>query len=62
MSDLILDVRTFEHYSEVEDIAWSLRALQRVRRKYERYIANSLRITFVVVTHELASIYAVAAA
>jgi hypothetical protein len=37
LADLIADIRTFEHYSEMEDVGWALRVLQRLRKKYEEF-------------------------
>ena len=35
--DLIADMRTFEHYSEIEDIGWSLMLMQKLKRKYRKF-------------------------
>jgi hypothetical protein len=37
LSDLLPDLRTFEHYSEMEDIGWALRVLQQIKRKYSQF-------------------------
>lgn len=37
LADLIPDLRTFEHYSEIEDVGWALRILQRLKTKYEKF-------------------------
>ena len=37
MCDLIADMRTFEHYSEIEDVGWSLMLLQKLKRKYRKF-------------------------
>jgi hypothetical protein len=37
LSDLIPDLRTFEHCDEIETVSWSLQSLQRIKRKYERF-------------------------
>jgi hypothetical protein len=39
-ADLLPDIRTFDHYSEMEDVGWVLRMLQRIKRKYERFATN----------------------
>jgi hypothetical protein len=36
-ADLIGDLRTFEHYSEIEDIGWCLMLMQRLKRKYRKF-------------------------
>lgn len=40
--DLIGDLRTFEHYSEIEDVGWCLRLMQRLKRKYQRFADNGV--------------------
>jgi hypothetical protein len=37
MCDLINDLRTFEHYSEIEDLGWCLMLMQRLKRKYRKF-------------------------
>jgi hypothetical protein len=37
LSDLIPDLRTFEHYDEIENLSWSLRLLQRIKDKYQGF-------------------------
>ena len=37
LSDLFADLKTFEHYSEIEDIGWALRLLQQIKRRYSRF-------------------------
>jgi len=37
LCDLIADMRTFEHYSEIEDVGWSLMLLQKLKRKYRKF-------------------------
>ena len=37
LCDLIVDMRTFEHYSEIEDTGWCLRIMQRLKRKYRAF-------------------------
>ena len=37
MCDLIADIRTFEHYSEVEDVGWCLMLMQRLKKKYRKF-------------------------
>jgi hypothetical protein len=37
LSDLIPDLRTFEHYDEIESVGWSLQSLQRIKHKYQRF-------------------------
>ena len=37
LCDLIADMRTFEHYSEIEDAGWCLRLMQRLKRKYRKF-------------------------
>ena len=37
LCDLIADLRTFEHYSEIEDASWCLAMIQRLKRKYQRF-------------------------
>ena len=40
LSDLIPDLRTFEHYSEIEDLGWCLMLLQRLKKKYRKYVEH----------------------
>ena len=35
--DLMADMRTFEHYSEIEDVGWCLMLMQRLKRKYRGF-------------------------
>jgi hypothetical protein len=35
--DLMADMRTFEHYSEIEDAGWCLMLMQRLKRKYRKF-------------------------
>ena len=37
LCDLIADMRTFEHYSEIEDACWCLRTLQQLKKKYRNF-------------------------
>jgi hypothetical protein len=37
LCDLINDLRTFEHYSEIEDVGWCLMLMQRLKRKYRKF-------------------------
>ena len=37
LCDLIADMRTFEHYSEIEDAGWCLRLMQSLKRKYRKF-------------------------
>ena len=37
LADLIPDLRTFEHYSEIEDLSWCLMLMQRLKRKYKGF-------------------------
>jgi len=37
LCDLINDMRTLEHYSEIEDAGWCLRLMQRLKQKYQRF-------------------------
>jgi hypothetical protein len=37
LCDLIADMRTFEHYSEIEDASWCLRMLQQLKKKYRNF-------------------------
>ena len=37
LCDLIADMRTFEHYSEIEDAAWCLRLMQKLKRMYDKF-------------------------
>jgi hypothetical protein len=36
LCDLINDMRTFEHYSEIEDAGWCLMLMQRLKQKYRK--------------------------
>ena len=42
LSDLIPELRTFEHYSEIEDIGWCLMLLQRLKKKYRKFAENGV--------------------
>jgi hypothetical protein len=42
LTDLIPELRIFEHYSEIEDIGTSLFLLQRLKRKYRRFIERGV--------------------
>ena len=42
MCDLIADMRTFEHYSEIEDVGWSLMLMQRLKRKYRKFAEDGV--------------------
>jgi hypothetical protein len=37
LCDLINDLRTFEHYSEIEDVGWCLMLMQRLKRRYRKF-------------------------
>ena len=37
LCDLIADMRTFEHYSEIEDAGWCLMLMQRLKSKYRKF-------------------------
>jgi len=37
LCDLISDMRTFEHYSEIEDASWCLMLLQKLKTKYRKF-------------------------
>ena len=37
LCDLIADMRTFEHYSEIEDAGWCLMLMQALKRKYRTF-------------------------
>jgi hypothetical protein len=37
LCDLISDMRTFEHFSEIEDAGWCLNLMQRLKRKYRKF-------------------------
>jgi len=37
LCDLIGDMRTFEHYSEIEDAGWCLMMMQKLKRKYRKF-------------------------
>ena len=40
--DLLADLKTFEHHSEIEDVGWCLRMLQQVRTKYQKFIEDGV--------------------
>jgi hypothetical protein len=42
MCDLISDLRTFEHYSEIEDLGWCLMLMQKLKRKYRRFVEDGV--------------------
>jgi hypothetical protein len=37
LCDLISDMRTFEHYSAIEDAGWCLMLMQRLKKKYRKF-------------------------
>ena len=37
LGDLMADLRTFDHYEQVVDVGLCMYALQRVKRKYEKF-------------------------
>jgi hypothetical protein len=37
LADLIAEMRTFEHYSEIEDLGFCLRILQRLKKQYRDF-------------------------
>ena len=42
LCDLINDMRTFEHYSEIEDAGWCLMLMQRLKRKYRKFAEDGV--------------------
>ena len=40
--DLMHDMRTFEHYSEIEDAGWCLMLMQRLKRKYRKFAEDGV--------------------
>jgi hypothetical protein len=40
--DLMADMRTFEHYSEIEDVGFCLMLMQRLKRKYRSFADNGV--------------------
>ncbi|HEV2295678.1 MAG TPA: hypothetical protein VGR35_17655 [Tepidisphaeraceae bacterium] len=42
LCDLIADMRTFEHYSEIEDAGWCLMLMQRLKRKYRKFAEDGV--------------------
>ena len=42
LCDLIADMRTFEHYSGIEDACWCLRTLQQLKKKYRSFVDNGV--------------------
>ena len=40
--DLIADLRTFEHYSEIEDAGWCLRIMQQLKQKYRKFADDGI--------------------
>jgi hypothetical protein len=40
--DLISDMRTFEHYSEIEDAGWCLTMMQRLKKKYNKFAEDGV--------------------
>ena len=42
LCDLIADMRTFEHYSEIEDAGWCLMLMQRIKRKYRKFAEDGV--------------------
>jgi hypothetical protein len=42
LCDLIADMRTFEHYSEIEDAGWCLMLMQHLKRKYRKFAEDGV--------------------
>jgi hypothetical protein len=42
LCDLINDMRTFEHYSEIEDAGWCLMLMQRLKKKYRKFAEDGV--------------------
>ena len=42
LCDLIPDLRTFEQYSEIEDLTWCTFMLQRLKRKYRKFLDHGV--------------------
>jgi len=42
LCDLISDMRTFEHYSEIEDVGWCLMLMQRLKKKYRAFAEDGV--------------------
>ena len=42
LCDLINDMRTFEHYSEIEDAGWCLMLMQKMKRKYRKFADDGI--------------------
>ena len=40
--DLMSDMRTFEHYSEIEDAGWCLMTMQKLKRKYRNFAEDGV--------------------
>lgn len=40
LSDLMPDLQSFQHYSEMEDLGWALRILQNLKQRYDRFAAS----------------------
>jgi hypothetical protein len=42
LADLLAEFRTFEHFSEMEDLTWCLMVLERARKKYASFAENGV--------------------
>lgn len=42
LCDLLADLRTFEHYSEIENASWCLRLLQGMKTRYHNFADNGV--------------------
>jgi hypothetical protein len=42
LCDLINDMRTFEHYSDIEDAGWCLMLMQRLKKKYRKFAEDGV--------------------
>jgi hypothetical protein len=42
LCDLINDMRTFEHYSEIEDAGWCLMLMQRMKERYRKFAEDGV--------------------
>jgi hypothetical protein len=42
LCDLIAEMRQYDHYSEIEDVGWCLRIMQRLKTKYESFARDGV--------------------
>jgi hypothetical protein len=42
LADLLAEFRTFDHFSEMEDLTWCLMMLEKARKKYASFVQDGV--------------------